>query len=208
VSFVGLQVYVVGFYVATSDIASFQSYLVKTINPIATTLVPTERDLLRKSLLDPTEGEETWTTILRESGCRTAFRIVPVRDTDFHHLRDGFIRAVGARSQRDAASYQDDDFAAAVKDFKGLFNRGSAPKRKELLLCRDGRGELAVLYSDGKGKGRQLLGNIKDERISRLLWLNYLAGKKVASEPARQSVIDGVMEFVERPIGTVATQVV
>jgi hypothetical protein len=49
---------------------------------------------------------------------------------------------------------------------------------------------------------------VEDERVSRALWLNYLAGKKVASEPARKNIVEGIMEFVERPIGTVAAQVV
>ncbi|KAG7142009.1 hypothetical protein HYQ46_007717 [Verticillium longisporum] len=72
-------------------------------------------------------------------------------------------------------------------------------------MLRDDRGALDVLYDDGKG--RQPVGRVEDERVSRLLWLNYLAGKKVASEVARKNIIEGVMEFVERPVGTVATQV-
>jgi hypothetical protein len=53
-----------------------------------------------------------------------------------------------------------------------------------------------------------LIGVVEDERVSRALWLNYLAGKKVASEPARQNVVQGIMGFVERPVGTVAAQIV
>ena len=205
VSFLSIQVYVVGFYVATQDIAALQNYLVKRVNRLATTLVPGEKEELRRSLLDPAEGEKAWDEILRESGCRSLFRIVPVRDTDFPHLRDGFVRAITARSKGDAA-FDDEGFGEAMRGFKGLLNRGKVPKADELLLCRDGAGVLSVVYDDRKG-GREVLGEVGDERVSRLLWLNYLAGKKVASEGARQSVIDGVMEFVERPIGTVATQV-
>ncbi|KAL9579799.1 MAG: hypothetical protein Q9203_006552 [Teloschistes exilis] len=51
------------------------------------------------------------------------------------------------------------------------------------------------------------VGGMKDERISRLVWLGYLAGGSVASSGARESVVDGVMEIVERPIGTIGTQV-
>ncbi|KAI4195242.1 MAG: hypothetical protein LQ350_007301 [Teloschistes chrysophthalmus] len=51
------------------------------------------------------------------------------------------------------------------------------------------------------------VGGMKDERISRLVWLGYLAGGSVASEGARESVVDGVMEIVGRPIGTIGTQV-
>lgn len=209
VTFLGIQVYMTGFYVATQDIAKLQKYLVKKINPTATTLIPAEKDALRKALRDAVEGEETWDTLLREAGCRSIFRIIPVKDTDFPHLRDGFVRAIAARSQRSAA-YNDDAFGVAMRDFKALFNRGSVQKKQELLLCRDEKGLLSVLYSPDTGYDpkREVMGTFGEERLSRLLWLNYLAGSKVASEPARESIIEGVMEFVERPIGTVATQVV
>jgi hypothetical protein len=157
--------------------------------------------------LDPQEGEQTWDAILKKCGCRTAFRIVPVRDTDFHHLRDGFMRAIAHRS-RGNPNFNDEGFGQAMRDFKHIFNRGKAPKNQELILCRDPSGRLTAIYDDGKSKGRAEIGSVADERVSRLLWLNYLAGAKVASEPARQNIISGVMEFVERPIGTVATQVV
>lgn len=208
VTFLGIQVYVVGFYVATQDVEKLQHYLVKKVNSLATTLIPSEKATLKKSLLDAAEGEETWDAILRDAGCRSAFRITPVKDTDFHHLRDGFVRAITGRSQRDNQKFGDEQFGAALKDFKGLFNRGQVPKKKELLLCRDEVGQLAVMYDDQqKGPRKEVMGVVSDERISRLLWLNYLAGNKVASEGARQNIIDGVMEFVERPVGTVATQV-
>lgn len=209
VTFIGIQVYVVGFYVATQDIEKLQHYLVKKINPMATTLIPSEKDTLRKALKDATEGEETWNAILQEAGCRSAFRICPVRDTDFPHLRDGLVRAIQARSGRDPA-FNDDAFGEAMKDFKHMFARGLVPKKGELLLIRDAVGKLSITYdgSDRRGAPKETMGSVQDERLSRLLWLNYLAGSKVASEEARNNIIEGVMEFVERPVGTVATQVV
>jgi hypothetical protein len=207
VSFLSIQVYVVGYYVATSDIASLQSALVKKVNPMATTLIPGEKDDLRNALLDPVEGEETWSELLdRGIPARSVFRVVPVRDTDFHHLRDGFVRAIQANHTSTGPG--DDGFGEAVRDFRALFNRGSVPKRNEMLLMRDGSGRLHIAYDDGKKGGSKLLGTVEDAQLSKALWLNYLAGKKVASEPARKSIVEGIMEFVERPVGTVATQVV
>ena len=216
VTFVGLQVYVVGYYIATADIAALQNALTKKINPIATTLVPGERDQLRTALLDPVEGEQTWDELLAHGiPARSAFRVVPVRDTDFHHLRDGFVRAIQGRASGLSGPGTDDEaFGEAMRQFRAAFNRGSVPKRKELLLVRDEEGRLRIEYDDGANKksgrptGRQLIGAVDDERVSRALWLNYLAGKKVASEPARKSIVEGIMEFVERPVGTVAAQVV
>ncbi|KAI1258428.1 chalcone-flavanone isomerase [Xylariaceae sp. FL1019] len=207
VSFLGIQVYMVGYYIATQDIATIQSRLVKEINPIATTLVSNEKDELRTALLDPENGEQLWNKILKDARPRSLFRIVPVRDTDFHHLRDGFVRAITARTQANNADFGDEAFGVAMKDFKSLFNRGKVPKSRELLMCRDGAGILTVTFDDGHS-GMGTIGRVEDERVSRLLWLNWLAGKKVASEPARKNIVEGIMEFVERPIGTVATQVV
>ncbi|KAJ4152790.1 hypothetical protein LMH87_009310 [Akanthomyces muscarius] len=214
VTFIGINVYLVGLYVATQDIARLQHYLVKNVNSVATTLIPSEKDTLRQRLLDPVEGEALWDAILRDAKLRSVIRISPVRDTDFHHLRDGFVRAIQARSSLDKDAYSDEAFGTAMKDFKALFNRGQVPKKKEMLLCRNESGALAVTY-DGASTGstekkpqREVLGTITDERLSHLLWLNYLAGSKVASEPARKNIVEGVMEFVERPVGTVATQVV
>ncbi|KAI0451711.1 chalcone-flavanone isomerase-domain-containing protein [Xylaria acuta] len=207
VTFIGIQVYMVGYYIATQDIAAIQARLVKEINPIATTLVSNEKDTLRQALLNPEQGEKLWNSILQEVRPRSVFRIVPVRDTDFHHLRDGFVRAITARSQGNNAEFGDEAFGLAMKDFRSLFNRGKVPKSREMLLCRDTAGRLTVTYDDGK-TGMGSIGRVEDERVSRLLWLNYLAGKQVASEPARTNIVDGIMEFVERPIGTVATRVI
>ncbi|KAI0124169.1 chalcone-flavanone isomerase [Xylariales sp. AK1849] len=215
VTFLGFEVYMVGYYIATSDIATIQAKLVKEINPIATTLVPTERDELRKRLLDPQEGEKLWLDILQDAKPRSVFRIVPVRNTDFPHLRDAFVRAVTTRSQANPKDYSDEGFAHDMKEFRALFARGTLPKQAELLLVRDERGSLTLVYDDGKsntdgkdGKGRSTIGRVGDERISQALWLNYLAGKNVASEKARTNIVEGIMEFVERPVGTVAAQVV
>jgi hypothetical protein len=206
VSFLGIQVYVVGMYVATDDIAALQETLIKKVQPGATALVAGEKDKLRSMLMQEGEGVKLWNEVLKDAGVRTLIRIVPTRNTDFHHLRDAWVRHLTARAQSNKEEYGDEAFGTAVGEFKTLFNRGSVPKGKELLLSRDRTGKLAVWYDDGKN-GAQRLGHVNDERISRGVWLNYLAGKTVASEGARKRIVDGIMEFVERPVGTVATQV-
>ncbi|TVY62271.1 Altered inheritance of mitochondria protein, partial [Lachnellula suecica] len=206
VSFLGVQVYVVGMYIATDDIAALQGALIKKIAPMASTLVAGEKDELKKKLFDAQESEEVWSDVLKKSGARTLIRIVPTRNTDFHHLRDAWVRHLTARAQTNKEEFGDELFGASINEFKALFNRGSVPKGKELLLSRDKQGKLAAWYDDGKN-GAQRLGQVVDERVSRGLWLNYLAGKTVASEGARKSIVEGIMEFVERPVGTVATKV-
>ena len=216
VSFLNIKVYVVGIYVATEDITALQQALIRRMDPIATTLIPPERERLQHLLLDPEQGERIWQEILGQQGLRTVVRIVPTRNTDWHHLRDGWIRGITAKAQsaarRGDGEFENEDFAAAVKDFRGMFSGGarkSVPKATAILLVRNRRGELNIWCGDDQRASPALerLGGVKDERISRLVWLNYLAGKTVASESARRNVVDGVMEFVQRPIGTVTAPV-
>ncbi|CAK7233272.1 hypothetical protein SBRCBS47491_008552 [Sporothrix bragantina] len=216
VSFLRFEVYVVGFYVATADIAALQNRLIKRVNPIATALVSGEKTELRSSLVDANESQAIWDALLEEGiPARSLFRIVPVRDTDFPHLRDGFMRAIKAQSthilskeKERASGAATPDFRESMHDFRHAFNRGKAKKGRELLIVRGADGALSIVFDDGRSVGRELLGSVRDERVSRSLWLNYVAGGTVASEEARQSIADGLVEFVERPIGTVAAQVV
>jgi hypothetical protein len=242
VSFLSIQVYVVGLYIAKSDLAVLQQRLIRqaVVPPtssssvggdgtvVATSLIPAEREKLKELLLDPERSEEAWSQVLKEEGLRTAFRIVPTRNTDFLHLRDGWVRGVTGRAQKanarakEAAAKQkegapamatesefvDDSFGSAINDFKSLFGGGArknVPKGQTLLLLRDRQGSLDALFQSGaSGESTLWLGRVRDERISRLVWMGYLAGKNVASESARRSVVDGVMGIVERPMGTVA----
>lgn len=235
VSFLSIQVYVVGLYVAKSDITELQQRLLRTaIHPpsddgsaaisgvgadAATSLVSPERQQLRELLLDADRGEAAWTAILKEDGIRTAFRIVPTRNTDFMHLRDSWVRAITSRAQAkkpvpgstQLGEFQDDAFGTSLNDFKAVFSgaqQKNVPKGQTLVLLRNAQGGLDALFQADPAKPVRLMGRVSDERISRLVWMQYLAGKKVSSDPARKSIIDGMMAIVERPLGTVVQKVI
>lgn len=221
VSFLGIEVYVVGLYVAKSDLSRLQEQLVKaSVGSNASALVKGEKDNLRRELLSGEGSERIWGEVLRECGVRSAVRIVPVKNTNFAHLRDGWIRGIDARG-KDLA--KDEQFQRAVADFKGLMGgQGSVAKGRVLMLGRDQVGGLHAWVEDGAATPRladdktlisrsehlSSLGAVADERVSRLVWLGYLSGTSPASETARQSVVEGVIDIVERPIGTVETQVI
>ncbi|KAJ9630986.1 Altered inheritance of mitochondria protein 18 mitochondrial [Taxawa tesnikishii (nom. ined.)] len=101
VSFLRIQVYVLGLYVRTTDISTLQSRLIHNINSSASTLVPSEKETLKQRLLDPQSSAEIWESLLREEGIKSAWRVVPTRNTDFAHLRDGWI--TGIKKGTDAA---------------------------------------------------------------------------------------------------------
>ena len=212
-----IQVYVVGLYIRTKDISSLQEKLIHRVNPIASTLVPAEKEDLKKKLLDPAESREIWTELLKASGLKTAWRVSPTRNTDFGHLRDGFVTGINKRTQEARqllkgaeTEYDAEDFGQSIQTFKGIFSSGKAPKGSILIMARDHKGSMDVLYQPKPDSGRtemEKLGSVPDERISRLIWLGYLGGDKVSSEPARKGVVDGCVEFAGRPVGSVETRV-
>jgi hypothetical protein len=219
VSFLSIQVYVVGMYIRTNDISSLQEKLIHTVNKQASTLIPSEKEKLREVLLDPSQSREIWNDLLTVPGLKTAWRIAPTRNTDFGHLRDGWITGINNRT-REARSiaksteteYDAEDFGKAVGDFKNIFTGGKAPKGSVMILSRDTAGDLDVWFqakpdASGPEKVVQKLGTVTDERISRLIWLGYLGGEKVSSEAARKGVVDGCVGFAARPIGSVETMV-
>ena len=209
VSFLGIQVYVVGIYVANTDLTALQAAFVKEAANAesASTLIAGEKDSLRKRLMDPVDGEQIWEKVLEKSGARSVVRIVPTRNTDFPHLRDGFERGINARVKARAGWAEDETLGESVQTFKAMFGRGKLAKGDVMLLERGRQGELKAWVQGKKESDFTSMGEVKDERISRLMWLNYLGGKSVASEPCRKSVVEGVMAVVERPVGTAETQV-
>ncbi|KAK4961546.1 Altered inheritance of mitochondria protein 18 mitochondrial [Elasticomyces elasticus] len=213
-----IQVYVVGMYVRTTDITTLQAKLVKHINPTASALIPSEKEDLKKKLLDADESRAIWGELLKVPGIKTAFRISPTRSTNFSHLRDGFVSGINNRTGEARAltpgvvtEYDSEEFGRSVQDLKAIFKGSNAPKGSVLVLSRDEKGTLEVLYQpkpeETKGKEMERLGSLADERVSRLLWFGYLAGAKVSSQGAREGVVNGCMEFVARPVGSVETMV-
>ncbi|KAK6429030.1 Altered inheritance of mitochondria protein 18 mitochondrial [Oleoguttula sp. CCFEE 5521] len=235
VSFLSIQVYVAGMYVRTADLSKLQAQLIHTVNPMASTLIPSEQESLRTALLDPTRSAELWQSILSASPeIHTAWRVVPTRNTDFAHLRDGWVTGIGKRTaearQLAAAApalpagqvkaisqYEAEDFGLAMKGFMSLFAGGKAPKGSVMILSRKGNGVLDVWFQEKAPSGApdessvakagsktevKLLGSVGDDRISRLIWMNYLGGEKVSSEAARKGVAEGCVTFAGRPVGS------
>ncbi|KAI4158135.1 MAG: hypothetical protein LQ342_007732 [Letrouitia transgressa] len=254
VSFLRIQVYVVGIYVATSSLPVLQESLIRSSTSSASpasTLVADEKSALREKLLSASpESEELWSRVLAGSspGIKTALRITPTRATDFGHMREGWVRSILSRSSPAAGTLLGQPnlgvgLDESINAFKAIFGGGrkGVGKGKVLVMSRESAGQLNVYLEEEeeeeeKGEGAErkkkggaetqaqaqaqaqeerttrrpikYLGGLEDERISRLVWLGYLAGKNVASEDARASVVDGVMGVVGRPIGTVETRVI
>ncbi|PKI82481.1 hypothetical protein MVES1_003458 [Malassezia vespertilionis] len=119
VTFLGLRVYVVGMYVAEDALEATQ-------RAVATT--------------GATPNLEETVSAWLHAGIPCAVRLVPVRNTDFQHMRDGLVRAVNVRAKdaRQGKNVQtllpaaDAALARNIQQFKALFPRGKMPERHAL----------------------------------------------------------------------------
>lgn len=82
VSFLNIQVYVLGFYVHKEDLAELQKEILRLAGPRgASSLTIQEQEEVRGRLLDTKEGEEVWEQLLQEGKWRSVVRVVPTRNT-------------------------------------------------------------------------------------------------------------------------------
>ncbi|TKA38087.1 hypothetical protein B0A54_11101 [Friedmanniomyces endolithicus] len=190
-----IQVYVVGMYVRTNDITALQAKLVRNVNPTASALIPSEKEDLKKKLLDPEESRAIWAELLAVPGIKTAFRISPTRSTNFSHLRDGFVSGINNRTsearsltQGGTTEYDSEEFGRSVQDLKAIFKGSNAPKGSVLVLSRDERGTLDVLYQPKPEQG--------DQAMERLGSLTEPHGEPYAYPPSsifRRSTPSGLL---------------
>jgi hypothetical protein len=110
---------------------------------------------------------------------------VPVRNTDFGHLRDGFTRtllarAKDARKRGELSPEEDERITTAIQQLKAVFPAGSVPKNSVLTLVRTPAG-LAVEY-----EGR-VAGTVADSWVADNLIKAYFAEAPI-SPPVSDTV--------------------
>ncbi|CDW97647.1 hypothetical protein [Sporisorium scitamineum] len=171
-----------------------------------------ESKLLSSDLTDENSLEQRMKTLL-DQGTPAVIRIVPVRNTDFNHLRDGFIRALQARlklalkaSRVEAGSSVEEQFTRGVQQIKESFPRGSVPKGSPLDVVvvpqKGGRASLNFEYGGEvfgqvrSGSEEVKAGKGADEgfTVARELVLAYFAEQGEISTPFKKSVEQGLQQ--------------
>lgn len=201
VSFLSFHVYALGIYIAEPD-----KKLAHSILNFAAKQHPSGD--LKQALLDPVVGVKLVSHLL-DHGVRLDLRIVPVRNTDFGHLRDGFVRGVlnhpfykelvnhPAIPKTDPAHIAVvDEMGQGVNQLKVAFSRKmSVPKFNILHLTHNPNGSLGISYYKSQtevGAEKIDLGVVNDSNVSKIVVLHYLTGKTPASESGRISAVDGL----------------
>lgn len=185
VTFVNFKVYGIGLYIANDDVNKVR----RILGPDYLSTFGTENHSLKELLSDPDFSTQLISKLLEEK-VRFAVRISPVRNTDFNHLKDGLIKSILAHSE---SKENKEIVSKGLEELRNVFNgyRGSVPKNHVLWLEVLKQGSLSISYENPVKNELISMGLVKEPIISKLLFLQYLSGKKPLSEPLRKSCIDG-----------------
>ncbi|WOO83426.1 Altered inheritance of mitochondria protein 18, mitochondrial [Vanrija pseudolonga] len=182
VSFLRMKVYSAGFYV--------DDYTLKHLGRIPGWANFTANEL---------QGDKSEALIgaLLAAPAACAIRIVPVRNTDFGHLRDGLTRTLlarqkAARARGELSPEDDEKLSVATQQLKGLFPAGSVPKGKQLLLVKSADGKLFAEY-----EGR-VLGTVHNQWVADNMMLAYFANKDVISTALRDDSANGFEYWLQK----------
>jgi hypothetical protein len=170
VSFLGIQVYNVGLYIPESQFEILPTYALSNV------------------------GMEPWSSLIRIFSYPLLLRIIPVRNTDYAHLRDGFIRSTTQRLRK----YSDDDVRKqlveeSIQSFKELFPRAKLRKGEVLSIVQWGP-ELRLFVGDSMEEG---LGSVKNDDLARGLMSAYLVGDKVVSPDLRKKLDQKLQQIAQ-----------
>lgn len=172
VTFLGFNVYGIGIYFNTKDSNKIKSIL-------------SHYDLAKD--LDDAKSVEIISQIIENTDFK--IRISPVRNTDFTHLKDGFIKLILASPLKKNYGDKVNEGLDQLRDVFQPF-RGSVPKNHVLLITTE-RGKLTITYENTKSGEIKVMGQVDEPAISKLLLLCYLSNAKPLSEALRKSCNEG-----------------
>lgn len=181
VTFISFKVYGVGIYVPTKDES-------KIANVVSKFVKEKGADATAESVLNDKEESQK---VLDEMAQKInyAIRITPVRNTDFGHLRDGFVKTILSTP---FAKTMKEEVGEGIEQLREVFRgvKGSVPKNDSLYVVSENN-KLTFTYI-GKDNKVQRLGTVTEESILRVLLVLYLSSVKPISEPLRKDFVSYV----------------
>ncbi|KAF9957536.1 hypothetical protein BGZ70_009485 [Mortierella alpina] len=168
ITFLKVQVYVVGLYAKASDQDDHNSRF--------------------RALPEVQKFQRT-----DKASSDTAFRamIAPVKNTNGPHLRDGFTRSLTQAAKEQKLSEPDNEEAMeGIMEFKNMFPKGKINVGQALLFRKSPDGTMTVQLDD------EVVGTVRNKWVIENFFLGYLQGESPMSEKARDSIAEGIQNLL------------
>ncbi|KAG2230957.1 chalcone-flavanone isomerase-domain-containing protein [Thamnidium elegans] len=173
VSFLKVNVYVVGMYMRGEDIGALQK-LWKNFD---------KSEFLKDNQM---------ATEFLDQPYDISIRIVPARNTNTQHLRDGFLRLLMQRMKdQDLTEQEERDVLQGIQEFKKNFTSMKVKKNSEFVFTKTKEGGLKMVYEDKDW------GTVDNKWIAKNFLMSYLDPKAPSSEAALLDIADGLERLLK-----------
>ncbi|KAF9964004.1 Altered inheritance of mitochondria protein 18 mitochondrial [Modicella reniformis] len=178
ITFLKVQVYVVGLYAKVSDLDDHNSRL---------RVLPEVQKFQRT---DQASCDTAFRAMV-QTPIELILRIQPVRNTNGPHLRDGFTRSLTqAAKEQKLSEIENEEAMGGIMEFKNLFPKGKINTSQALLFRKSPNGTMTVQLDD------EVLGTTRNTWVIETFFFGYLDGSKPISEKARDSIAEGVQKML------------
>lgn len=196
VTFISFKVYALGIYIADQDRHLVPDVLDSKF--LSTAFIDTDaskshKENVKQALDDP-EKSTLLVGNLLDSGVRMAAKLTPIRNTDFNHLRDGFIRTILNHPE---AKNNQETLSAGLEELKQAFSeKGRVAKDDDLVVELQANGGLQFFYFNRKKDQVTTMGHVNEPLVGKLLFSQYMSGPKPLSPSAKESVASHLAAMV------------
>ncbi|KAF9290353.1 hypothetical protein BGZ68_007263 [Mortierella alpina] len=178
ITFLKVQVYVVGLYAKASDQDDHNSRFraLPEVQKFQRTDKASSDTAFRAMVQNPIE---------------LILRIAPVKNTNGPHLRDGFTRSLTQAAKEQKLSEPDNEEAMeGIMEFKNMFPKGKINVGQALLFRKSPDGTMTVQLDD------EVVGTVRNKWVIENFFLGYLQGESPISEKARDSIAEGIQNLL------------
>ncbi|KAF9345552.1 Altered inheritance of mitochondria protein 18 mitochondrial [Mortierella sp. AD094] len=178
ITFLKVQVYVVGLYAKESDLDDHNSRF---------RALP---EVQKFQQTDQLMADAAFRAMV-QTPIELILRIVPVRNTNGPHLRDGFTRSLTQSAKEQKLSEPENEEAMeGIMEFKALFPKGKINANQALVFRKSPDGSMTILLDN------EVLGTLRNKWVIENFFLGYLNGNKPISEKARDSISQGIQDLL------------
>ncbi|KAF9923275.1 hypothetical protein FBU30_006653 [Linnemannia zychae] len=178
ITFLKVQVYVVGLYAKASDLDDHNSRF----------RALTEVQKFQRN--DQASSDTAFRAIV-QNPIELVLRIVPVRNTNGPHLRDGFTRNLThAMKEQKLNDIETEEAMKGILEFKQFFPKGSISAGQALLFRKSPDGSMTVEYEG------EVLGKTRNAWLIESFFMGYLLGEHPISSKARDSIAQGIQDLL------------
>ncbi|ORZ26316.1 chalcone isomerase [Lobosporangium transversale] len=178
ITFLRVQVYVVGLYMKESDLDDHNSRF---------RAMPEVQKFQRT---DQMSADTAFKAIV-QTPIELILRIAPVKETNGPHLRDGFTRNLTQAAKTQKLSEPDNEEAMeGIMQFKNLFPKGKISTNQALIFRKSPDGSMTIQLDD------EVLGTTRNRWVIENFFLGYLRSDSPISEKARDSIAQGIQDLL------------